>query len=139
MHDPDHNPTRKRSEDVYKAIEDDVSPRIINLEMDVKKLATKGCALRNGDMLRTQVVEASLEKIFDKIDKLGERMAEARVDMTGQVGEIKANVEKQIGSVRTWVLTGVVIILLSVAGFFLQEHYEAAYDRPPVIDSPTRP
>ena len=135
MHDPDYNPTRRRSEDVYKVIEDDIFPRIINLEVDVKKLATKGCALRNGDMLRTQTVEASLEKIVDKIDKLGERMAEARVGMAGQVGEIKINMEKQIGSIRTWVLTGVVIILLSVAGFFLQKHYEAAYDWPPAIHS----
>jgi hypothetical protein len=46
-------------------------------------------------------------------------MAETRVEMVRQVGGIKA-----------WVLTGVVIILLSVAGFFLQKHYEQLYDRP---------
>ena len=123
---PPHQYERRRADDVYKAIEEDVFPRIVNLELDVKKLTVEGCAHRQGDLLRTQSVELNMGKIFDKIDDIGSAVSEARVDRVKQVGGIKA-----------WVLTGVVIILLSVAGFFLQRHYDAAFDRvPPAVGAP---
>jgi len=79
-------------------------------------------------------VETNTEKIFDKIEDLGNSISEAAVDMVKQVGDIKTDVAKQVGGIKAWVLTGVVIILLSVAGFFLQKHYEMLYqDRPAAV------
>jgi len=124
---------RRRAEDVYRAIEDDVFPRIVNLELDVKKLTVDGCAHRHGDLLRTQNVEVTTLRIFERIEVFGKDLAAHQIDMTNQLGEVRLNVESKVGGIKAWVLTGVVIILLSVAGFFLQKHYEAVYDRPVAV------
>jgi len=133
-----HQYERRRAEDVFRVVEDEVFPRlgaidtkISNLEHGISKLAVDGCAHREGDLHRTRTVEEQATRIFERIDDIGSKISDARIQMVTQVGEIKTNVEKQVGGIKAWVLTGVVIILLSVAGFFLQKHYDAIYsDRP---------
>jgi len=135
-----HQYDRRRAEDVFRVVEEEVFPRlgaidtkISSLEQGVNKISLDGCAHRQGDLLRTQRVETNTEKIFDKIEDLGNSISEAAVDMVKQVGDIKTDVAKQVGGIKAWVLTGVVIILLSVASFFLQKHYDMLYsdrDRP---------
>jgi len=133
-----HQYDRRRAEDVFRVVEDEVLPRlgaidteISNLEHGISRLAVDACAHREGDLHRTRTVEDQAVRIFEKIEDIGNKISTARVDMVTQVGEIKINVEKQVGGIKAWVLTGVVLILLSVAGFFLQKHYEAIYsDRP---------
>jgi len=133
-----HQYDRRRAEDVFRVVEDEVFPRlgaidtkISNLEHGISRLAVDGCAHREGDLHRTRTVEDQALRIFEKIEDIGNKISDARVQMVTQVGEIKTNMEKQVGGIKAWVLTGVVIILLSVAGFFLQKHYDAIYsDRP---------
>jgi hypothetical protein len=107
---------RRRAEDVFKELEQSVFPRITSLEAGVQELRLKGCAHRDGDLLRIKVVEDGVTRIFEKIDDLGKNLSAHQVDMTTQVGEIKTDVAKQIGGIRAWVLAGCVAALIGVLG-----------------------
>ncbi len=133
---PPHQYERRRAEDVFKVVEEEVFPRIgaidtklDNLEHSVTKLTIEGCAQRHGDLYRTQLVEGNMVKIFEKIDNFGNVLSDARVDMVNQVGGIRTDMQKQVGGIKNWVLTGVVVVLLAIAGFLLSEHYSAVQDR----------
>jgi hypothetical protein len=122
--DPPYDYDRRRAEDVFRALEGEVFPRlgcidtkIEFLEHGVQKLMVDGCAHRAGDVHRTQAIESSMERIFEKIDSFGEVLADARVDMVEQVGGIREDVQKQIGGIRAWVLGGCVAALIGVLGF----------------------
>lgn len=128
---------RRRAEDVFRVVEEEVFPRlgsidtkIDNLEHGLSRLTVEGCAHRVGDLHRTAQVEASTNKIFDRIEEFGAVLSEARIDMVNQVGGIRTDMQKQIGGIKIWVLTGVVVILVAIAGFFLQRHFENG-DSPP--------
>ena len=121
--DPPFDYDRRRAEDVYRALENDVFPRlgaidtkIVSLENSVHNLVVDGCAQRPGDLRRTEVVEDQMERIFEKIDSFGEVLTAARVDMVAQVGVIKTDMTKQIGGIRSWVLGGCVATLIGVLG-----------------------
>lgn len=138
--DPPFDCDRRRAEDVYRALESDVFPRlgaidtkIVSLEQGVQKLIINGCSQRPGDVRRTEVVEDQMTRIFEKIDSFGEVLADARVEMVRQVGEIatdlteqvgtmKEGVTKQVGGIRIWVLTGVVVVLLGLLIYFVKDY-----------------
>lgn len=112
---------RRRAEDVFQAIENDVFPRlkkiddkIEDLEGGIVNLQVRGCAHREGDTLRMVAVESQVTKIFDKIDTFGTTLGEHRVDVT-----------KQIGGIRTWVLTGVAAVLMALLSFFAVEYFNS--------------
>ncbi len=109
---------RRRAEDVYKVVEDEIYPRlkvidgeISDLRKGVNKLALEGCAHRTGDLLRTQVVEESMGRIFEKIDDFGEKLSTHQVDVT-----------KQIGGIRSWVLGGVLAVAVALLVFFAVDY-----------------
>jgi hypothetical protein len=119
----EHDHSRRRADDVYRALDRDVFPRlgeietkIGNLDESVNRLISDGCAQRPGDLRRTEVVEDQMERIFEKIDSFGEVLTAARVDMVAQVGVIKTDMTKQIGGIRSWVLGGCVATLIGVLG-----------------------
>jgi len=124
-----HQFERRRAEDVYRVVEDQVFPRlgsidtkIISLEQGIQKLMIDGCTHRDGDLRRTESVEEGMGRIFEKIDCFGEVLAEARVDMVTQVGIIKTDITKQIGGIRIWVLTGIVVALLGLLIYFAKDY-----------------
>jgi hypothetical protein len=92
---------------VFRVLENNVFPRIVTLENGVSTILAKGCAQRPGDLRRTEEVESSVKRIFDKIDGFGECLANHRVDVT-----------KQISGIRIWVLTGCVVVLIALLSFF---------------------
>lgn len=127
--DPPFDYERRRAEDVFRALENEVFPRlgaidtkIEYLEHGVQKLMMEGCAHREGDLRRTEKVEEHMSRIFEKIDGFGEVLAEARVDMVAQVGVIKTDMTKQIGEIRIWVLTGIVVALLGLLIYFAKDY-----------------
>ena len=133
---PNYDHTRRRAEDVYKVIEDDVFPRIMNLEGDVKNLVLKGCAHRNGDLLRTQAVEANTLRIFERIEVFGKDLAAHQIDMTRQLGEVRLTVEKKSGGLRGWVYGMIIAALVVLLGFFAADYakdIEAGLKRLPTI------
>jgi hypothetical protein len=120
----DHETFRRRADDVYRALDRDVFPRLGEIETkvggldgSVKKLIAEGCAHRAGDLQRTATVEDSMTRIFEKIDGFGKVLADARVDMVEQVGGIRTDVQKQIGGIRAWVLGGCVAALIGALSF----------------------
>jgi hypothetical protein len=122
--DPPYDYDRRRAEDVFRALENDIFPRlgaidtkVEFLEQGVQKLMIDGCAQRAGDIHRTQAVEANVTRIFEKIDGFGAVLSEARVDMAKQVGGIREDVQKQIGGIRIWVLGGCVAFLIGLLAF----------------------
>ncbi|MCL5884847.1 MAG: hypothetical protein M1377_05835 [Deltaproteobacteria bacterium] len=124
-----HQFERRRAEDVFRAMEEDVFPRlgaidtkIVSLEQGVQRLMVEGCAHREGDLQRTRSVEESMGRIFEKIDSFGTELSEARVDLVAQVGVIKTDMAKQIGGIRTWVLTGIVVALLGLLVYFAKDY-----------------
>jgi hypothetical protein len=109
---------RRRAEDVFRVVEEDVFPRldsidtkISSLEHGVQKLMVEGCAHREGDLRRTQSVEEGMSRIFEKIDDLGEKLGIHQVDVT-----------KQVGGIRVWVLTSVVVLLVSLLVYFVKDY-----------------
>jgi hypothetical protein len=123
--DPPFDYDRRRAEDVFRALENEIFPRlgaidtkVEYLEQGVKKLMIEGCAQRAGDIHRTEAVESGMERIFEKIDSFGEVLTTARVDMVAQVGTIKTDMTRQIGGIRSWVLGGCVVALVALLGFF---------------------
>jgi hypothetical protein len=122
--DPPFDYNRRRAEDVFRALENDIFPRlgaidtkIVSLEHGVQKLMVEGCAQREGDLRRTGAVEEGMERIFEKIDSFGEVLTTARVDMVAQVSTIKTDMTKQIGGIRIWVLSGCVAVLMGILAF----------------------
>jgi hypothetical protein len=129
--DPPYDYDRRRAEDVFRALENEVFPRLGGidtkiefLEHGVQKLMIDGCAQRAGDVHRTQAVESSVARIFEKIDSFGEVLADTRVDMVEQVGGIREDVQKQIGGIRAWVLGGCVAALIGVLGFIADKIFK---------------
>jgi len=119
----EHEQFRRRADDVYRALDRDVFPRLGEIENKVghldgsmNRLISEGCAHRQGDLRRTEDVEDRLQRIFDKIDGFGNVLSEARVDMVKQVGGIRTDVQSQIGGIRAWVLGGCVVGLIGVLG-----------------------
>lgn len=126
-----HQYDRRRAEDVFKAVEEEIFPRlgaidtkITSLEQGMSRLTVEGCAHRAGDLRRTEGVEDQMSRIFEKIDCFGNTLTEHQLDMV-----------KQVGGIRVWVLTGVVFVLLTVAGFFLEKHYTYVYNQPAVVNA----
>lgn len=109
---------RRRAEDVFRELETVVFPRIEkiekktnSLEQGMQEIKLKGCAHREGDLLRTQTVEQSTTRIFDRIEDFGKELAIHQV-----------NVEKRINGVRIWVLCGCVFILFALLSFFAADY-----------------
>jgi len=120
----EHDQFRRRADDVYRALDRDVFPRlgeieskVGNLDGSVNRLISEGCAQRKGDLRRTEEVEDRLQRIFEKIDGFGNVLSEARVDMVKQVGGIREDVQKQIGGIRSWVLGGCIAALMGLLAF----------------------
>ena len=116
--DPPFDYDRRRAEDVFRALESEVFPRlgaidtkVEYLEHGVKKLMLEGCAQRAGDIRRTEMVEESMGRIFEKIDDFGKVLSDHRVDVT-----------EQIGGIRSWVLGGVVVVLLGLLIYFAKDY-----------------
>jgi hypothetical protein len=104
---------RKRVQDVYESLHEEVFPRLgaidtklTTLEHGVNNILISGCPQRAHDMRRTEQLEAQIGKIFEKIDGFGTFLSEHRVDVT-----------RQIGGIRIWVLGGCVVVLLGLLGF----------------------
>lgn len=124
-----HQFDRRRAEDVFKVVEDEVFPRIgaidtkiSNLESGINRLAIEGCAHRAGDLQRTQFVEAQIAKIFDKIDGFGETLSEFRVDVTKEIGDIKTGMTGRVGGVRIWILTAALSIAVGLLVYFAKDY-----------------
>ena len=124
---------RRRAEDVFKALEENVFPRITSLEQGLGKLVTEGCAHRPSDLRRTEEVETSVKRIFDKIDNFGEDLTEHRVavtsqfgaletSVTGKFGALQTSVESKVNGVRIWVLGGCVVVLIALLSFFAVDY-----------------
>jgi hypothetical protein len=127
--DPPYDYNRRRAEDVFRALENEVFPRLGGidtkiefLEHGVQKLMVDGCAQRAGDIHRTQAVESSVERIFEKIDSFGEILADARVDMVEQVGAIKTDAEKRYSGLKMWIQAGVIVVLVALLVYFVKDY-----------------
>lgn len=131
---------RRRAEDVYHAIKDEVFPRlnridekIVVLDEGVRKLQMEGCPHRQGDLRRTESVEESMGRIFEKIDCFSEELTASRVDLVTQVGAIKTDLVLQVGGIKTevtkqgggimvWVLSGVIVVLVGLLIYFAKDY-----------------
>lgn len=127
--DPPYDYDRRRAEDVFRALENEVFPRLGGidtkidfLEHGVQKLMVEGCAQRVGDLRRTEVVENGMIRIFEKIDGFGEVLAEARVDMVKQVGAIKTDAEKRYSGLKMWIQAGVIVVLVALLVYFVKDY-----------------
>ena len=140
---------RRRAEDVYKVVEDEVFPRlkvidgeISDLRKGVNRLALEGCAHRAGDLLRTQVVEESLGRIFEKIDDFGKTLTAHQLKVTEQIGEIKTDMTGKDGGIRTWILGGVIVVLLGLLIYFARDYAHdievIAGKYPPAVTQPKK-
>ena len=121
MTPPAHPYDRRRAEDVFRVVEDEVFPRlgaidtkITSLEQGMSRLTVEGCAHRAGDLRRTEGVEDQMVRIFEKIDCIGDTLTVHQLDMVEKFGGLKTNMEKQVGGIRVWVLTGCVAVLLAI-------------------------
>lgn len=111
-------PERRRAEDVEERLEREIFPRLggidsklIVLDAGMTKLLIEGCPQRKDDLRRTEAVEEVVPKIFDKLDRFGQDLSLHQISMS-----------KQIDNVRVWVLTGVAVVLFSLAGYFGAEY-----------------
>lgn len=121
MTPPAHPYDRRRAEDVFRVVEDEVFPRlgaidtkITSLEQGMSRLTVEGCAHRAGDLRRTEGVEDQMVRIFEKIDCIGDTLKEHQLDMVDKFGVLKTNMEKNVGGLRVWVLSGCVVVLLAM-------------------------
>lgn len=118
MTTPEAQVDRKRVQDVYDSLHEEVFPRLgvidtklTTLETGVNHILINGCPQRANDVRRTERLEANIEKIFEKVDSFGECLSEHRVDMT-----------KRIEGVRSWVLGGCIVVLVSLLSFFAMDY-----------------
>lgn len=128
MTPPAHPYDRRRAEDVFRVVEDEVFPRlgaidtkITSLEQGMSRLTVEGCAHRAGDLRRTEGVEDQMVRIFEKIDCIGDTLTTHQLDMVEKFGGLKTNMEKQVGGIRVWVLTGCVVILVAMLSFMVSD------------------
>ena len=137
---------RRRAEDVFRELEANVFPRIGKieeragtLEKGIQEIRLRGCAHRDGDLLRIQVMESGVARIFEKIDDIGEKLSTHQVEMATQIGAMKTTLTEKTGGIRGWVygliISALVVLLIFLGGKYV-ENLERGMEKVPAIDAP---